>query len=46
MEEHLIGIGVGIIGLTISIGLMCLVRIKEWESRQYLQLNRLKPTLI
>lgn len=35
MEEPLIGIGISIIGLTFSLGLMCLVRIKEWQSRQY-----------
>jgi hypothetical protein len=37
IEEHLVNIGVGIIALTISLGLMCLVKVNEWQSRQYIQ---------
>jgi hypothetical protein len=36
-EDHVIGIGIGIIGLIISLGLMCLVKVNEWQSRQYIQ---------
>lgn len=36
MEEPLIRFGISIIGLTFSLGLMCLVRIKEWQSQQYI----------
>jgi len=37
IEEYLVNIGVGIIALTISLGLMCLVKVNEWQSRQYIQ---------